>query len=275
MFTVTNLSVSCLAIKSGVAARNLKGVTMLGIISDIHGNIVALEAVLADAKEQGVEDFICLGDVANVGPRPRETLGLLKSLNSPVVLGNTDAWLLKPRTIDEVIKITKDTATILDIESWAASKLDDEDKVFINSWPMYINFEYKNVSILAFHASPENYNTMLLPTTDDEEVDKHLAGFKAEVFIHGHTHTQYIRKYHDSRILNPGSVGLPYIKTGDKSYMPTFAEYAILKVENGQANISFRRVVYRLQDIVEMLKDSDMPHQDKWLEPIQELKAYN
>lgn len=243
---------------------------MLGIISDIHGNTVALEAVLADAKKQGVEEFICLGDVANVGPKPKDTLRIVKSLNCPVVLGNTDAWLLKPRTLDKVVKITKDTPIILDIEKWTSSQLDATEKDFIGSWPMNKKFKYKGVSIIAFHATPSDFNTMVLPSTCDAEVDEYFRGFEAELFIHGHTHSQYLRKYRGSRIMNPGSVGLPYMNLGEKSIMPTFAEYAILGVEGGQANIRFRRIRYQLQDILEMLKGSDMPHKDKWLEPIQQ-----
>ena len=243
---------------------------MLGIISDIHGNTVALEAVLADAKKQGVEEFVCLGDVANVGPKPKDTLRIVKSLNCPVVLGNTDAWLLKPRTLDQVVKITKDTPIILDIEKWAASKLGAPEKDFISSWPMYESFEYGNTSILAFHATPTDFNTMVLPSTGDTEVDEYFHSFEAELYLHGHTHSQYLRKYRGSRILNPGSVGLPYMNIGGKSIMPTFAEYAILDIEDGQSNIRFRRVRYQLQDVLEMLKGSDMPHKDKWLEPIQQ-----
>lgn len=239
---------------------------MLAIISDTHGNLVALKAVLADANKLGVSQFICLGDVASFGPKPKETLDLVKSLDCPIVLGNTDAYLLKPRTKEDVVKITKETPMHLEIETWCAEQLTTDDKKNIDFWPMNYQMNYESTSILMFHGSPSSYHDIIVASTDGKQVEKYLKGFSADLFLHGHTHTQYVRKCKASRILNPGSVGLPFINgVGSSPSNPTFAEYAILQVEQGQANISFRRVVYSLTDLKISVKESSMPHQDLWL----------
>ena len=74
----------------------------LALISDMHGNLPAFEAVVEDVQLQGITQFLCLGDVANFGPQPKETLGYLQTLACPVVMGNTDDSLLKPRTLADI-----------------------------------------------------------------------------------------------------------------------------------------------------------------------------
>jgi predicted phosphodiesterase len=69
----------------------------MALISDIHGNLVALEAVMNDLERQGAERMVCLGDVAASGPQPRGVLQRLQALDCPVVMGNADAWLLEPQ----------------------------------------------------------------------------------------------------------------------------------------------------------------------------------
>lgn len=76
----------------------------VAIISDIHGNLIALDAVLNAIAARKIQQIICLGDVAATGPQPREVIARLKQINCPVVMGNMDDWLLKP-------KLSADTAT--------------------------------------------------------------------------------------------------------------------------------------------------------------------
>ena len=68
----------------------------IGLISDIHGNLIALESVLSELKREQVDSMICLGDVAALGPQPHEVIERLRKLNCPVVMGNTDDWYLQP-----------------------------------------------------------------------------------------------------------------------------------------------------------------------------------
>lgn len=89
----------------------------IALISDIHGNTVALDAVLASLEQRPVDRVVCLGDVATTGPQPREALAVLQALACPMVMGNTDAWLLNPEPwpVED-----EDGRAVLDIELWGA-----------------------------------------------------------------------------------------------------------------------------------------------------------
>ncbi|MBI3286567.1 MAG: metallophosphoesterase family protein [Chloroflexi bacterium] len=76
----------------------------VAIFSDIHGNLVALEAILAEIERERVDQMICLGDVAATGPQPAETLHRLRELNCPVVMGNTDARFLNPQPFEATVE---------------------------------------------------------------------------------------------------------------------------------------------------------------------------
>jgi predicted phosphodiesterase len=99
---------------------------MLAVISDIHSNLGALEAVLADIDRVGVDELICLGDVVSFGPQPRETLRRVQALNCPVVMGNTDNGLLRPHTPEP--KPTELQKIFAAVEHWYAAQLTEEDR---------------------------------------------------------------------------------------------------------------------------------------------------
>ena len=99
----------------------------VALISDIHGNDVALRAVLADIRRRGVDQIVCLGDVATLGPSPQRTVDLVVELNCPCIMGNHDAFLLEPGLVETytqaapVIDATSSTAAMLECESHANS----------------------------------------------------------------------------------------------------------------------------------------------------------
>src|SRR5262245_22502770 len=98
----------------------------IGLISDIHGNLPALEAVLEELDRESVDQIVCLGDVA-VGPQPSETLARVKALGCPVVMGNWDAAFLRdmPEPRDEVGEM------LVEIGNWWAGFLTPEDRQFM------------------------------------------------------------------------------------------------------------------------------------------------
>ena len=97
----------------------------LAVISDIHGNLVALEAVLAAITARDIEIIICLGDVAATGPQPQQVIERLRAIGCPVVMGNTDAWLLEPKLEETTDPFAQ---RIQDIELWGAQQLSTADK---------------------------------------------------------------------------------------------------------------------------------------------------
>jgi Predicted phosphoesterase len=103
----------------------------IALIADIHGNVVALDEVLAELEKKAVDQIVCLGDVAAGGPRPAQTLERLRELDCPVVMGNADQWLLTPQNAvpsDETLR------WFSDIGSWCRNRLSDEQLSYIESF---------------------------------------------------------------------------------------------------------------------------------------------
>ncbi|MGH7869539.1 MAG: metallophosphoesterase family protein, partial [Candidatus Dormibacteraceae bacterium] len=107
----------------------------IALIADIHGNLVALETVLQEVARASVDQIICLGDVAALGPQPHEVVHRLSQLQCPVILGNTDAWLLAPKGAK-----TSDSEILSTITSWCAAQLTPEDHQYVHAFPPLLEF---------------------------------------------------------------------------------------------------------------------------------------
>ena len=212
---------------------------MIAVISDIHGNLPGLEAVLKDIEEVGAEQIVCLGDVAGFGPQPREALASIKALGCSVVMGNADMEMLEPRQLEEIDG--EDAQFFFDIEQWCAEQLDGDDLAFIRSFRATLRLELGGRSLLCFHGSPQSFNDVIVATTPDETLDDLFTGQHAQVMAGGHTHTQLLRRYKEGFLINPGSVGLPfaYFEGAEGALNPHWAEYALLGSVQGQAEPNF------------------------------------
>lgn len=236
----------------------------LAVLSDIHGNLVALEAVLVALTAEGVTEVVCLGDVVVFGPQPRQTLARLRELGWPVVMGNTDGWLLDPKPH---ARRDEDSERITEIDFWAAEQLTAEEKAYIGTFRPVIERPLgEGATLLAYHGSPRSYHDLIRATTPDEELAGFFEGYQATVMAGGHTHTPLLRRWGSSFILNPGSVGLPWQETAPgKTINPGWAEYALLGWESGSLEISLRRVSYDLNELIQAARTSGMPHLEWWL----------
>lgn len=236
----------------------------IALLSDIHGNLFALEAALADIAKQNVGRIICLGDVAAFGPQPREVLVRLHELGCPVVMGNTDEWLLNPKPHpyrDE------DTDKVTDVEMWAAQKLTEADKTFIRTFQPTIRKQLsETVDLLCFHGSPRSNTEAIRSTSTEEELAEAFDGRSAAIMACGHTHTPILRRYQQSIIINPGSVGLPYEfkPNGTDIRNSPWAEYAIIHMDDLQPSITFHRAAYDVRPLIELAHQCGMPHAGWW-----------
>ncbi len=136
---------------------------VLAVISDIHGNLGALEAVLADIKRVGADRLVCLGDVASFGPQPREALERVQALGCPVVMGNADAAMLESPPPDPARP-----ALFTDIENWCAKQLTGENRAFIRTFQKTVRLELNGSPILCFYGSLNSCNDEIVATTPDE-----------------------------------------------------------------------------------------------------------
>ena len=213
----------------------------IALISDIHGNEVALRAVLKDIERAGADRLVCLGDVAALGPRPAEVIRILKDLDCPCIMGNHDAFILEP----ELIHTYTDIPVIIEALEWCRDRLTPEEKDFIRSFSPHMELALNGLPPLKLvHGSPRSYMEDILATTPPDHLDRMLDGCKPVVLACGHTHVQMLRQHKGMLIVNPGSVGLPFKEfvSGQAPELLLHAEYAMVRMEGGSIGVDLRRV---------------------------------
>ena len=225
------------------------------LIADIHGNLVALETVLGDIDRRGVDRVVCLGDVAATGPQPRETIERVAELGCPVVMGNTDQWLIEPA--DESIE-DDDTRRIVEIDLWARDQLGPWHLELLRGYLPIVELD----GLLCFHGSPRSNVENMLPTTPESELTAMLAGHVQPVMAGGHTHMQMLRRHGQSLVVNPGSVGMPFEHLAGGGFRnPPWAEYAIV----GRGGVEFRRVPVDVAAVTGAALRCGMPNASWWV----------
>src|SRR5260221_11049540 len=158
----------------------------VALISDIHGNCVALEAVLADIERAGVDQVVCLGDVAATGPQPHAVIERLRATGCGVVMGNADAWLVNPQLWE-----TEDEATrqIEEIALWCAAQLSENDLAYIRAFQSIVGVSLDHsTKLLCFHVSPRSNTKVIEATTSEDVLSEMFSGYYALVMAVGPTH---------------------------------------------------------------------------------------
>jgi putative phosphoesterase len=233
----------------------------LALISDVHGNRVALDAALADIERIGVDGGVCLGDVAQGGPQPAEVLDRVRELGWPVILGNADDFLLRvPEDSPEPI-----TERQLAVREWTRSRLTAAHLELIASFAPTIELELPaGGKLLACHGSPRSYDDVLLPETVPGRAYKK----DADVIAGGHTHLQWTRQIGPVLFVNPGSVGLANDRhRPPDAIRPTpVAEYALLHAGEGGIAVEFRRVPYDVEALLAAAAAGERPDADEYAE---------
>jgi putative phosphoesterase len=236
----------------------------IAIISDIHGNCIALEAVLDHIATQHVTQLICLGDVASTGPQPVEAIRRLQALGCPVVKGNMDDWLLQPEPKPQ---LDRRRQRWQDVDIWCAKQLSAADQAYLRTFQPTIKQDLPGEkTLLCYHGSPHSYNERILSTSTEQELEQAFMGTNGQIMVGGHTHIQMLRRFKDILILNPGSVGLAMdrITPTDEIRRPSWAEYAIVDSNGESLHVELHRIAFDFQKFIQAIKTSGMPHADWW-----------
>jgi predicted phosphodiesterase len=233
---------------------------LLALLSDQHGNDVAFRAALEDVERLGIEEIVCLGDVAQGGSEPAQTLDRLAALGCDTVLGNADALLLEvPDDPPEPI-----TERFLDVREWTLSQLGSSGIEQIRSFAPFVRRELGGVSMVLFHGSPRSYDDVLLPELGGEALEPFL-GHGAALLAGGHTHLQWTRRIDDALYVNPGSVGISYDRHAEEPpVLRPFAEWALVTAADGSVAVEFRQVPYAVEDVEAASRRNGRPYAGEW-----------
>jgi putative phosphoesterase len=182
-------------------------------LCDIHGNLPALEAVIRDIRRLGVERVVVGGDVLP-GPMPRETMACLTELDLPTefIQGNGDREVLARMRGQEMSALPKQAQEAIE---WVAQELGAEHERVLASWRMTLRREIGGLGEVLFcHATPRSDTENFTRLTPEEPLVPIFQTGGAEVAVCGHTHMQFDRRIGKVRVLNAGSVGMPFGEPG-------------------------------------------------------------
>jgi len=211
-------------------------------ISDIHGNLPALEAVLAEIDREGVDEIVVVGDTAH-GPWPAEVVDLLVEREALCVRGNTDR---------EVIERSDRFGPLA---PWSADRIGERRLAIVRDWPLTVELTVDGLgAVLVCHSTPRQDDAVYTRITPDAELVNILGPVAADVLVSGHTHMQYDRILTSGlRVVNPGSVGMPYEGASG-------AYWALLGLD-----VEFRRAEYDVEAAVAAIEVMGVPVDVKML----------
>ena len=221
-------------------------------IYDIHGNLPALEAVLDDIRQAHVDQIVVGGDVVP-GPMPRETLASLLELTiqTHFIHGNGDREVIATRTSKETTAVPE---RFREVMRWNAQQILPEHERLLASWPLAVRLEIRGLGEVLFcHASPRNDTEVFTRFTSEEHLLPIFEGLDVTLVVCGHTHMQFDRMIGKVRVVNAGSVGMPFGKPG--------AYWLLLGPE-----VQLRHTSYNLEKAAERIRTTSYPQAEDFAE---------
>ena len=216
----------------------------VAVLSDVHGNAVALEAALAEVA-QAEPDLVVFGGDLTWGPLPEATLALVDGLAVPTrfVRGNAERALLEPSTEPA------------ERETWLRERHSQEALAFLAGFEEQLSVSVDGLGVVCFcHGSPRSDEELVTPETPEERMRALSSGLEADVLVTAHTHVQFDRRVAGIRSVNAGSVGMPY-EGSDGAY------WALLGPD-----VELRRTAYSLEDAAERYRASGDPLAEQMVE---------
>lgn len=237
----------------------------IAIFSDVHANLPALKAVLADLRAFGVDATYVLGDLVGYAPWPDEVLERLRAESFPIVMGNYDDGTGFERDecgcayTDPMEKALGDRGF-----AWTKAQTSEPNKAWLRTLAPQIRFQADGKRYLLVHGSPRRMNEYLYEEKPDETFARIAAGAHADVIVCGHTHMPYDKRVGTARFVNVGSAGKP--KDGDPR-----ACWALL--DTNAATVEFHRVAYDVEAAARAIEASDLPHE--FADQLREARGYH
>ncbi len=233
----------------------------IAILSDIHGNMTALGAVLADLRTRAVDATYCLGDLVGYAAHPNEVTQRIRAEGIPTIMGNYDDGVGFER--DECgCAYTNPVDRELGDRSlaWTKATVTAENKAFLRTLVSEIRFDADGRRVLLVHGSPRRMNEYLFEDRPISSFQRLAASSNADIIVFGHTHKPYTKLVDDVLFVNAGSVGKP--KDGDLR-----ACYVVLDPSDEANPVEFIRVPYDAAREAAAIRASDLP--DKFADDIE------
>lgn len=225
----------------------------VAVITDIHGNLPALAAVLARIEAMGVEQVYCGGDLVGYGPHPNEVCRLIERRAIPTIHGNYDYAI--GRDLDDCgcAYITPHDRELgqRSVE-WTLAHTDDDSKAFMRGLPFDLRFAMGPTRVRLVHGSPRKVNEYLFEDKPASLYERLAGQADADVLVFGHTHKPWVREYGGVLFVNCGSVGKP--KDGDPR-----AAFAVLETTDEGLAVTIERVDYDARAVAREVEASGLP----------------
>ncbi len=242
----------------------MKFTERMGLIADIHANLPALRAVLRDAEEMGVDRMICLGDIATLGPHPREATDMVRQSVDFAISGNHDQLAANPARLHTIQATpTQKARRTKDLIDWSAARISGGQRRYLGSLPRTdVVTLADGTSLFCCHGTPLSDADSLAPDADESDLWALLHEVSADLIAAAHTHVPMLRRVGDRLLINPGSVGLAESTApghGCERCAP-WAEYAIITSSGGGTSLTLRRIPYDTREVAEAAREAGMPH---------------
>jgi putative phosphoesterase len=225
----------------------------VAIVTDIHANLPALEAVLARIEQLGIEQIYCGGDLVGYGPHPNQVCALIEDLQIPTIYGNYDYAI--GRNLEDcgcayVDQHDRDLGQ--QSVDWTLAHTNQRSKDFMRGLPFDLRLELAGTLVRLVHGSPRKVNEYLFEDKPARTFERIAAGADCDVLVFGHTHKPWIHEYGGVLFVNCGSVGKP--KDGDPR-----AAFAVLRPTGDGVDLSIERVDYDAESVAREVAAVGLP----------------
>ncbi|MFA5088989.1 MAG: metallophosphoesterase family protein [Candidatus Omnitrophota bacterium] len=236
---------------NNLSSQRLRKKTRIAVLSDIHANAPALEAVLRDLKKYSVDDIWNLGDVLGYGPFPNQAVRSLKEYKAKSIIGNYDLKVLAFRDKQKKWRVSKDPDKYFSFE-WMDKHITPATRRYLEGLPSRMVMSVQKQTFLLVHGSPECIDEPLTVSTPLRRFGELAGRVEEGVVLFGHTHCFFEKNAGGVRFINPGSVGRPF--DGDAR-----ASYVVLEITDGRLTVIPRRLAYPLAKTVGQMRKEGFP----------------
>jgi putative phosphoesterase len=225
----------------------------VAIITDIHGNLPALQATLARIDELAIERIYCGGDLVGYGPHPNEVVALIAERDIPTIYGNYDHAIARDNHDCGCAYITPhDRELGQQSVEWTLINTDQASKDWMRELPFDLHFEVGDVPVHLVHGSPRKVNEYLFEDKPASLYERLAAAETDRLMVFGHTHKPWAHEYGGVLFVNCGSVGKP--KDGDPR-----GAFAILTPSGDGVDVTIERVAYDADAVASEVRAAGLP----------------